>query len=189
MENIPKELILVINEWLDDKSKLWFLSVCAIYDQWKNNVKFNSELDANSKLWYRSSFNHFRVYHGNSNVADCKKLTVVRDVKIGTDRYNTVAFWNLKLWMKKLALRTIIKSDNCRHDKPYIRIFISSEILEYVEKHHVDFSVEFTFDRNCEWNQLDCKYMVNWDRYQMVVAETDIVKGRNYVLYRSLLES
>lgn len=71
MNTIFKDIILVICDFLDDRSKLSFLSTTSQNHELKNATKFEGPIHVDSTIWYINSFCHCFDYY-NSGISSIK---------------------------------------------------------------------------------------------------------------------
>lgn len=160
MENVPKDLILVICGMLDDKSKLDFLSTTTLYDKFKCSIKFNLWAPL-VNLRYAPSFSHFKVDYNDENIIPnyCEHLMVVRTAIIRNDIGKVpINFAHLSvIGLKSLTLRVIFKPDTtkCSIDYQYININVPNSILYSLDKYQIKLYIEYVFDDKFDW-KLNC---------------------------------
>lgn len=86
METIFKDIILVISEFLDDRSKLSFLSTTKINHLLKNQTKFHGPIVVGIDIWYLNSFHHFyskkKLLKDRINkLSKCTHITLITEIE------------------------------------------------------------------------------------------------------------
>lgn len=182
METIPKDLILEICGFLDDTSKLNFLSVASMYDKFKSDVKFNSWLDVKRDLWYVASFDHFKMnYNGNTIIKHYEHLMIVTV----TDSFmaavpDVIKFECVpKRNTKSLTWRVILKlNPGFDISRQVINFSVCDLVNHYLKYHHIKFNLEYVFDDKFNFVEHNVVYqiIVNSD----FISNNKIVPGKIY---------
>lgn len=191
---LPTELVLVICEFSDDKSKLQLLSTTTLYHKLKIYTKFISTVPAEINLPYKSSFNNFWIkqWEYNSNLPEtCTDLLIVSDVNINGVSYASRVWmhqWESGVNPKKIILRYAA----CTRGAPMfvtttqLNYAIIKDFVEYCAKNKIELAYEITFS-DIDWTK-QCKYLeLSVEIYGNIItrniANIDIEDIRSGIIY------
>lgn len=168
MNTIFKDIILIICDFLDDNSKLSFLSIRTQNHLLKNQIKFNGPLAVDSDIWYFNSFYHFisrkKPLSGLiSKLSNCTHLTLVEEDNYSSNNDLLDIFANMNIvLLKLLTIKTItIKFILSIHEKITshgINLFLNEKIILDSLDNNVNIIFEFVFESNSKIILMRCGF-------------------------------
>lgn len=159
MNTIFNDIIVTICDFLDDYSKLSFLSVTKKYHRLKNKTKFDGPINADSNIWYINSFDHFSSSSKYFRRLDnCRHLTLIDTRQIRSapcyrrGKYHNAAgyevtkisFFETSNNLEHITYRLILKFEN-DIDNTNIYYNIDNKYFMYCVKNKIKIDFEIIF--------------------------------------------